>query len=374
MNLYTSLQSYSNFNDTFKKENYKKIPDDWFVIITDIESSTQWVRKGMYKEINTIGAACISSVKNMNKNIPFVFGGDGASFVLPKENKEEILKQLIKVKNSALNNYNFNLRIGCVPVKELSKKKQNIYIAKFKLSNKEYLAKFMGGGVSYADSLIKENKKYQITSSIKETYNFKNLSCRWNPIRSQKGYILTLIVKANDIDHYKKISNKINKVVDLSDQKFNPIKINHMNYKGLRKMIKDEKGYESDKYSISNLLRILEIFFCFLFFNKLINFLPNSLKKYSQSMARYSDYRKFDDLLRMVIDCSQEEVNKIKSILKTTEDINYGYHLSDTALMTCLVESINDGGHIHFIDGNNGGYTIAASYLKEQIKNKKNVA
>lgn len=38
------------------------------------------------------------------------------------------------------------------------------------------------------------------------------------------------------------------------------------------------------------------------------------------------------------------------------------------SLMTCYVDDINDGGHIHFIDGADGGYAMAAKQLKRQIK------
>ena len=37
-------------------------------------------------------------------------------------------------------------------------------------------------------------------------------------------------------------------------------------------------------------------------------------------------------------------------------------------LMTCYVNSVTPGNHIHFVDGDNGGYAIAAKELKSQIK------
>ena len=36
--------------------------------------------------------------------------------------------------------------------------------------------------------------------------------------------------------------------------------------------------------------------------------------------------------------------------------------------MTCVVPSLDNGEHIHFIDGGAGGYTMAAKQLKGQIK------
>ncbi|MFL5812138.1 MAG: DUF3095 family protein [Bdellovibrionia bacterium] len=43
---------------------------------------------------------------------------------------------------------------------------------------------------------------------------------------------------------------------------------------------------------------------------------------------------------------------------------------SDSALMTCFVERLSKGKHIQFVDGNKGGYAMAAKRLKEQILTK----
>ena len=44
--------------------------------------------------------------------------------------------------------------------------------------------------------------------------------------------------------------------------------------------------------------------------------------------------------------------------------IAYGIHPSDSALMTCQFDAFADGKHMHFIDGGNGGYAMAAKGLK----------
>ena len=35
--------------------------------------------------------------------------------------------------------------------------------------------------------------------------------------------------------------------------------------------------------------------------------------------------------------------------------------------MTCFLQSVNAGEHIHFIDGDNGGYALAAKQMKLQM-------
>jgi hypothetical protein len=74
-------------------------------------------------------------------------------------------------------------------------------------------------------------------------------------------------------------------------------------------------------------------------------------------------------MLRMVIDCTDEEVTQIKLFLDDLFQkglIFYGTHISQNSLMTCYVEGLNEGQHIHFLDAENGGYTEAAIQMKNQ--------
>ena len=93
-------------------------------------------------------------------------------------------------------------------------------------------------------------------------------------------------------------------------------------------------------------------------------------KKYTATIPHHSDYRKFDDALRMIIDCSITQVEEIRRFLEDQYQqgkLFYGLHLSDESLMTCYVQSVEATDHIHFIDGGNGGYAAASKQLKHQL-------
>jgi hypothetical protein len=84
-----------------------------------------------------------------------------------------------------------------------------------------------------------------------------------------------------------------------------------------------------------------------------------------------SDFRKFDGLLRMVLDIPAGKVADILAYLEAEHRrgaIFYGAHRSDSALMTCVVFSLRSESHVHFIDGNDGGYALAALQFKQQVK------
>jgi hypothetical protein len=69
----------------------------------------------------------------------------------------------------------------------------------------------------------------------------------------------------------------------------------------------------------------------------------------------------------MTIDCDIATVNDLTTVLKTAQDdgtILFGLHQQDEAMMTCIVPSIMEDNHVHFIDGAAGGYTQAATQIK----------
>ena len=45
----------------------------------------------------------------------------------------------------------------------------------------------------------------------------------------------------------------------------------------------------------------------------------------------------------------------------------YGIHKSREALVTCILHS-HGGDHMHFVDGSDGGYALAAKEMKRRLK------
>jgi hypothetical protein len=66
---------------------FKSVPNNWSIIVTDIENSTEEFNKGKYQEMNIISASSIIVALNIAEKykieIPFIYGGDGASIIVP---------------------------------------------------------------------------------------------------------------------------------------------------------------------------------------------------------------------------------------------------------------------------------------------------
>jgi hypothetical protein len=90
-------------------------------------------------------------------------------------------------------------------------------------------------------------------------------------------------------------------------------------------------------------------------------------EKYLREVVENSDFRKYDDGLRMILDCTVELADAIEQMLGKAASAGvarYGLCRQDAAMMTCFTPSALQNDHVHFIDGARGGYASAAMALK----------
>jgi Protein of unknown function (DUF3095) len=69
----------------------------------------------------------------------------------------------------------------------------------------------------------------------------------------------------------------------------------------------------------------------------------------------------------MTLDCTPALADRIEQrLLKAEADqiARFGLHRQPSAIMTCIVPSITESTHVHFVDGAAGGYALAARRLK----------
>jgi hypothetical protein len=106
--------------------------------------------------------------------------------------------------------------------------------------------------------------------------------------------------------------------------------------------------------------------FSFLVFRFRINVGRFSPVAYYGELVENSDFRKYDDALRMTLDCTEHLAEKIGALLADAARrgiARHGLHRQSDALVTCITPTMY-GNHFHFIDGAAGGYATAALSLK----------
>lgn len=371
---FKNIPHFKLFNEITHDKHFQIPPGDWSLVITDVKGSTQAIKEGRYKDVNTLGAASIVVAKKRMKkeDFPFVFGGDGATLLIPPTEIEGVLEDLCSLKELAKIKFGLELRIGRVILEKLYQEGKKIEVAKYELTSGKSIAILRGNGVAFAESLIKSpGAEFEVKYQTNKDPDLTGLTCRWQPIPSKRGKILTLIVEARNESNstYDEILKKIDTLFPEGIETLNPASTEVGKYKSIFSCLREEARFQKSVFSVNYLKRLFEIIPAYLIFQYKIP-IPHILN-YTKAMSTHSDFRKFDSTLRMVIDCSSEKVLEIQRYLDTLYQegkIFYGLLESDNSLMTCFVEGLGQGEHLHFIDAENGGYAAAAAKLKTQSK------
>jgi hypothetical protein len=369
---YKNLSVFENLEDLSKNKNYRLLPDDWYVIVTDVKGSTKAIENKQYKDVNMVGALCIISVLNLDKSldIPFVFGGDGAFLFIPPTLLESAKQALLAIQKISQNSYGLDLRIGAISLKDIYSNGKKIFITKLKISNDYSQAIIKGGGLEYSDKLLKSSERYYIKDKIDENFkvNLDGLECRWQHIPSHKDETLSILIKAKDDDFYEEVFKNLEKILGDSTKR-HPIIKENLKLSYTDKNLNTEASIYAQTYFRKKLV-LLKL--------KMINFLGDILMffkvdkwgGYKDRILSTTDTEKFDDMLRMTVSSDHSQTMKLQSYLqKEYEDNNifYGIHKAKSSLMTCLVFE-RHGKHIHFVDASDGGYAMAAKMFKKQLR------
>ncbi len=375
---FSDLEGFTNFEALCDDRVYHPVPADWYVVITDIEGSTKAIGNGRYRDVNMLGAASVAVVQSHFGEVafPFIFGGDGATFLIPPGKIEAVRHSLSGLKSFAVSQFELGLRVGIVKVAQIHAADQKLEIAKFDIAHGKCTAFIRGGGVTWAEMQIKNPSLNLCIEASKEEglEVLQGLSCRWQPLEAQRGKMLALLVqpRTNGTNNNSLLTNvlkKFNQILGGPTEVASPVTQSNLKYKDLWGCIKSEWKMNPNKFSKAFVMRLAEIGLCIWTFKwGLKQLFPAS--KYQSEIPSHSDYRKFDEMLRLVLDCTTAQISEIRQYLQECHargEIFYGVHESSHALMTCFVENIRPGGHIHFIDGQDGGYALAAKQLKEQI-------
>ena len=63
---YAAIEPFLDFAEVADPARYRAAPDDWIVVLADIKGSTEAAKAGRYKDVNLIGAACITAILNVD--------------------------------------------------------------------------------------------------------------------------------------------------------------------------------------------------------------------------------------------------------------------------------------------------------------------
>jgi hypothetical protein len=370
---YNSIPVFRGFSSLMDPALYSPLPDEWTVGIADIVESTKAIAAQRYKAVNMAGAAVIAAVTNalQGREFPFVFGGDGASFAVSPDDLDRARDALAATASWVRDDLDLLMRVALVPVGAIRAQGFDVRVARFGPSANLSYAMFSGGGLGWAEVAMKRGEFAVEVAPQGTQPDLTGLSCRFEEIPATRGIILSvLVVPALDADPaaFRKLIEDVVGLIERSPDAGRPVPPGGPPLRwppaGVDYEARAARGGTLLKRRAFVLANTLFAYVVMRFGITVGNFVP---KLYVQQVVENSDFRKYDDGLRMILDCTPELERTLAQRLAAAASngiIRYGLYQQDAAMMTCFTPSAIRSDHVHFIDGARGGYASAATALK----------
>ena len=367
--------------EVFQPYHFRDVPPDWFVIISDVKNSTEAVNAGRHNDVNLVAAGslvvALNIAKSKNIQIPFFFGGDGGTLLVPGQLLNEILIGLSLHNVNTIKNFGLELHIGSRQVKDILSAGHFIKLAKVEFGSGLNKAIVVGDGIKVAEHLIKqsEKEKNNIAENLDEL-NLTGLECRWDRIKppnEENEIVCYLIESVNPLEQFEVYRSVLLKLDEIygSIETRSPLSLDRLklllNFQKIRKEMLAKYGrWKANYFTFSFLKTIIGKFF----FRFNLNFKNLSGREYLSQLISNADTLVIDGRINTIISGKMDKRIKLLNFLSEQEKkgaLIYGYHISKESVMTCYIENRN-AKHIHFVDGADGGYTEAAKKLKLKLK------
>jgi len=353
---------------------YRPLPADDFIGMTDVVNSTQAIKEGRYKAVNLAGAAAITAVMNAvpDESFPFVFGGDGATLAVGSRHAADVRDALARTAAFARDELRLDLRAALIPLSVIRAAGLDVRIAWFQPSPEVRYAMFSGGGLEFAEAQMKAGRFAIEPAPIGQKPDLTGLSCRYMPIISRNGAILSLIVKRAEGAGEAEFAAAVMEILSLLhqlDRDGHPVPTEgppvRWSSQGFELEARASRRREVLAWRKVKLAFIVAASWLILKAGmKVGTFDP---AHYLRQTTQNTDFRKFDDGLRMTLDCSEATADRVESRLTELRDrgvLSFGAFRQKQALVTCIVPDPRHNDHMHFVDGAEGGYALAARMLK----------
>jgi hypothetical protein len=373
---YGTIPVFRGFTRLMDPSLYAPLPSDWSIGVADIVGSTKAIAQARYKAVNMAGAAVIAAVTNAleGREFPFVFGGDGASFAVAPDDLERTRQALAATAAWVKQDLDLEMRIALVPIAAIRAQGLDVRVARFGPSPNLSYAMFSGGGLGWADVAMKRGEFAVAPAAPGIQPDLSGLSCRFEEIPAARGLILAVLVmpvQGADPVAYRKLIEDIVALVERSPDSGRPVPSGGPPLRwppaGVEFEARAQRGGPLFKRRLGVFAWTLFYYFIMRFGIKVGGFVPHI---YVQQVVENSDFRKYDDGLRMVLDCTADLERELSARLAAASSAGiarYGIHRQDAAMMTCFTPAATRSDHVHFIDGARGGYASAATALKATL-------
>jgi hypothetical protein len=201
MNFYSSIQPVEQFSDLARPESYVPLPNDWWIVTSDVADSTGAIEAGNYKAVNTVGVSVIAATTNVVKpvKVPYVFGGDGSIVCILESSVPEVRHAVAATIAMADQSFGLRLRSAVVPVAYIREQGHDVQVARHRVSPHYVQCALWGGGSEFAERSLKMGDlphAYLVQSDPMAVADYDGLECRWSEVPSSRDETVSVIVDA----------------------------------------------------------------------------------------------------------------------------------------------------------------------------------
>ncbi|MBL8380612.1 MAG: DUF3095 family protein [Burkholderiales bacterium] len=348
------------------------LPWDWQVILTDVRGSTAALGAGRHQQVNLVATGSIIAALNIANaaglELPFFFGGDGATLIAPPELAASIEAALHEHRLRTRANFGLDLRVGSVSVESLYASGHGLAIAKVDINRRGLvLPVALGDGLQEAERIIKARDGEDPGAAAAGELNLEGMECRWDSIGPPEGAqeVVCLLVVVRDMLRQAAILADVLRLIDAVYgplEKRLPISRPRLRLAATPGKIATEMRARLGRFDLAYLLRT--------WFYTVVGRLwwagSADGARYIDRLVELSDTLMLDGRVNTVISGTANQRAQLTQALSRMEaagEIVFGLESCPASVMSCYVRDRKDG-HIHFVDGQGGGYTRAAAALK----------
>jgi hypothetical protein len=381
---FASIPVFDSFEHIVDPAFYRPLPAHWFIGFTDVVESGRAVAAGRYKAVNMAGVAAIAAVSNAldGRPFPFAFGGDGATLAISGSDEPRARAALAATARWARAELGLELRAALVPVGEVRKAGHDVTAARYAPSPDVDYAMFSGGGVGWVERQAKSGRYAVEPAPPGVQPDLTGLSCRFGETPTRRGVIASVIVQpmASQPVAFRQLILDVLALTADPERAGHPLPDEGPSFAwppaGLDLEVAARASHGLPRL-VERAGRLAYTLFAWTLFRLDLRIAGFQASRYRRELAANADFRKFDDGLKLTLDCTPDLADELEAMLGRAEDAGlarYGMHRQASALVTCISPVPTRADHVHFVDGAGGGYTAASRGIKEIAGNRNQSA
>jgi hypothetical protein len=369
-----SLPVGSEFRAVLDDDLYRSAPDDWLIAVSDVVGSRKAIAAGRYKAVNMAGVALISALMNAleTQDLPYIFGGDGAAIICSPADREVVADAMAKTAAWVRDDLDLELRAALVPVSVVRAQGYDVMVQATRVSEAVKNYAFRGGGLSRAEALMKEGEYAVAPAPPGSRPDLTGLSCRWSPIRPEGGKIVSIIIEPGERaqGRFPAMAETLLNLVGMQKAgDGSPMPRYGPGGKWPPDGIELEARATRGNGSLAARRAALYVrtLLSWFILTTGLNIGSFNARHYREFTSLNTDYRKFQDGLRVTASLGEMELARLREFLegeRAARKLRYGLCVQESAILTCYVPSVTSDSHFHFLDGAGGGYAQAAENMK----------